>query len=78
MMLEKNGEIVATGAGAAALGSPVNAVAWLANTLGRLGIPLKAGEVILSGSLAAMFTVKAGDNLRVTIGGLGGCSVRFY
>jgi 2-oxopent-4-enoate/cis-2-oxohex-4-enoate hydratase len=78
MVLEKNGEIVGTGAGAAALGSPVNAVAWLANTLGRLGIPLKAGEVILSGSLAAMFPVKAGDNLRVSIGGIGGCSVRFY
>jgi 2-oxopent-4-enoate/cis-2-oxohex-4-enoate hydratase len=78
MVLEKNGEIVGTGAGAAALGSPVNAVAWLANTLGRLGIPLKAGEVILSGSLAAMFPVQAGDNLRVTIGGIGGCSVKFY
>jgi 2-oxopent-4-enoate/cis-2-oxohex-4-enoate hydratase len=78
MVLEKNGEIAATGAGAAALGSPVNAVAWLANTLGKLGIPLKAGEVILSGSLAAMLPVKAGDNLRVTIGGIGGCSVRFY
>ena len=77
MVLEKNGEIVATGAGAAALGAPVNAVAWLANTLGRLGIPLKAGEVVLSGSLAIMVPVKAGDNLRVTIGGIGGCSVRF-
>ena len=77
MVLEKNGEIVATGAGAAALGAPVNAVAWLANTLGRLGIPLKAGEVILSGSLAIMVPVKAGDSLRVTIGGIGGCSVRF-
>ena len=78
MVLEKNGEIIATGAGAAALGSPVNAVAWLANTLGRLGIPLKAGEVILSGALAAMFPAQAGDNFRVTIGGLGGCSVRFH
>jgi 2-oxopent-4-enoate/cis-2-oxohex-4-enoate hydratase len=78
MVLEKNGEIVGTGAGAAALGSPVNAVVWLANTLGRLGIPLEAGEVVLSGSLAAMFPVKAGDSLRVTIGGIGGCSVRFY
>ncbi|MDE2095433.1 MAG: 2-oxopent-4-enoate hydratase [Burkholderiales bacterium] len=77
MVLEKNGEIVATGAGAAALGAPVNAVAWLANTLGVLGIPLKAGEVILSGSLAIMVPVKAGDSLRVTIGGIGGCSVRF-
>ena len=78
MVLEKNGEIVATGAGAAALGSPVNAVAWLANTLGKLGIGLKAGEVVLSGALAAMFPAAAGDNFRVSIGGLGGCSVRFH
>lgn len=77
MVLEKNGEIVVTGAGAATMGSPVNAVVWLANTLGRLGIPLKAGEVILSGALGAMVPVKAGDNLRVTIGDIGGCSVRF-
>lgn len=78
MVLEKNGEIVVTGAGAATMGSPVNAVVWLANTLGKLGIPLKAGEVILSGALGAMVPVKAGDNLRVTIGDIGGCSVRFY
>lgn len=77
MVLEKNGEIVATGSGAAALGAPANAVAWLANTLGQLDIALEAGEVILSGSLAIMVPVKAGDSLRVTIGGIGGCSVRF-
>lgn len=78
MVLEHNGEIVATGAGSAALGSPVNAIAWLANTMGALGIPLKAGEVILSGALAAMIPAKAGDNFHVSIGGLGGCSVRFH
>ena len=50
MVLEKNGEINSTSAGASVQGSPVNAVAWLANTLGRLGISLKAGDVILSGS----------------------------
>ncbi|MCO6056731.1 2-oxopent-4-enoate hydratase [Pseudomonas sp. MOB-449] len=77
MVLEKNGEVVATGAGAASMGSPAVAVAWLANTLGRLGMSLKAGEVILSGSLGPMVPVKAGDNLRVSIGGVGGCSVRF-
>ncbi|QXL83747.1 2-oxopent-4-enoate hydratase [Comamonas sp. NLF-1-9] len=77
MVLEKNGEIVATGAGAAALGHPANAVAWLANTLGAHGTALEAGEVVLSGSLAAMVPVKSGDNLRVTIGGIGGCGVRF-
>jgi 2-oxopent-4-enoate/cis-2-oxohex-4-enoate hydratase len=78
MVLEKNGEISCTGAGAATLGNPVNAMVWLTNTLGRLGIPLKAGEIVLSGSLGPMIPVKAGDNLRCTIGGIGGCSVRFY
>lgn len=77
MVLEKNGEIVVTGAGAATMASPVNAMVWLANTLGRLGIPLNAGDVVLSGALGAMVPVKAGDSLRVTIGGIGGCSVRF-
>jgi 2-oxopent-4-enoate/cis-2-oxohex-4-enoate hydratase len=77
MVLEKNGEIACTGAGAATLGNPVNAVVWLANMLGTLGIPLKAGEIVLSGSLGPMIPVRAGDNLRCTIGGIGGCSVRF-
>jgi 2-oxopent-4-enoate/cis-2-oxohex-4-enoate hydratase len=77
MVLEKNGEIVGVGAGAATLGHPLNAMAWLANTLGRLGITLKAGEVILSGSLAQLVPCKAGDHLRVTIGGIGSASVRF-
>ena len=77
MVLEKNGEIVVTGAGAATMAPPVNAMVWLANTLGRLGIGLNAGDIVLSGALGAMVPVKAGDSLRVTIGGIGGCSVRF-
>ncbi len=77
LVIEKNGDVAATGAGAAALGHPANAVCWLANTLGALGIPLRAGEIILSGSLATLVPVVAGDHLRMTIGGLGGCSIRF-
>ena len=77
MVLEKNGRIVGTGAGAASMGSPAIAVAWLANTLGQLGMSLKAGEVILSGALSAMVPVNAGDNLRMTLAGIGSCSVRF-
>ncbi|HFX1214561.1 TPA: 2-oxopent-4-enoate hydratase [Pseudomonas aeruginosa] len=77
MVVEKNGHVISTGAGAAALGSPVNCVAWLANTLGRFGIPLKAGEVILSGSLVPLEPVKSGDVMRVDIGGIGSASVRF-
>jgi len=77
MVLEKNGEIISTSTGAAVQGSPVNAVAWLANTLGKLGIGLKAGEVILSGSQSPLVPVKAGDSLVCNVGGLGGTSVRF-
>ncbi|MFK4447242.1 2-oxopent-4-enoate/cis-2-oxohex-4-enoate hydratase [Caballeronia udeis] len=77
MKLEKNGEVVTTGSGAAALGNPLEAVAWLANTLGRLNESLKAGEVVLSGSLAAMVPVAAGDSLHVAIDGIGSCSMRF-
>lgn len=77
MVVEKNGQIISTGAGAAAMGSPVNCVTWLANTLGQFGIPLKAGEVILSGSLVPLEPVTAGDFMRVSIGGIGSASVRF-
>jgi 2-oxopent-4-enoate/cis-2-oxohex-4-enoate hydratase len=77
MVVEKNGVIVGTGAGAAALGSPLTAVAWLANTLGRFGLQLKAGDVILSGALSALVPVQPGDALRVRIGGMGSVAVRF-
>lgn len=77
LVMELNGEIISTGAGAAALGSPVNSVTWLANTLGSFGIGLKAGEVILSGSLVPLQPVQAGDNMNMAIGGIGECSVRF-
>lgn len=77
MVLDKNGELFSTGVGAAVQGSPANAVAWLANTLGELGIPFKAGEVILSGSQSALVPVADGDELVCTVGGLGSCRVKF-
>jgi 2-oxopent-4-enoate/cis-2-oxohex-4-enoate hydratase len=77
MVLEKNGEVVSTSTGAAVQGSPANAVAWLANTLGRLGIGLNAGDVILSGSQSPLVDITAGDSLSCSVGGLGSTSVRF-
>jgi 2-oxopent-4-enoate/cis-2-oxohex-4-enoate hydratase len=77
MVLEKNGELLSTSAGAAVQGSPANAVAWLANTLGSLGIPFKAGEVILSGSQSQLVDIKDGDTLTCTVGGIGSCTVSF-
>ena len=77
MVVEKNGSTLSVGAGAAALGSPLNCLAWLANTLGKFDIPLKAGEIILSGSLVPLEPVVPGDTMNVRIGGMGNCSVRF-
>ncbi|ASY45683.1 2-oxopent-4-enoate hydratase [Sphingobium xenophagum] len=77
LLVEKNGEPVATGVGAAVQGSPLNSVAWLANTLGRLGMPFRAGEVILSGSLCPLIPVAQGDTLVAHIGGIGSCTISF-
>lgn len=77
MVIEKNGAVVAQGVGSAALGHPAEAVAWLANELGRRGIALEAGEPVLSGSLAVLVPVVAGDALTVRIAGIGSCSVSF-
>jgi len=77
MVLEKNGELFSTGVGAAVQGAPANAVAWLANTLGELGIPFKAGEVILSGSQSSLVPIASGDEMVCTVGGLGSCRIAF-
>ncbi len=76
-VLERGGEVVATGAGAAALGDPAYAVAWAANTLGPLGITLEPGQLIMTGALHASVPVKAGDQFTATFGRLGSVSVRF-
>ena len=52
-------------------------MAWLANTLGRLGIPFRKGEVILSGALAPLVPVGAGDRIHMTISGIGAASLHF-
>lgn len=77
MVLKKDGEIVDTGAGAAALGHPASAVAWLANKLSEFEVTLKAGEVVLSGSLATAPWAVAGDHFRADFDRLGHVAVRF-
>lgn len=71
MKLERNGQIESTGVGAACLDHPVNAVAWLANTLGTLGDTLAEGDVVLSGAYGPVVPFQEGDRVRVTISGLG-------
>ncbi len=77
MTLEKNGEVVATATGAAVLGNPSHAVAWLANKLAAYGISLRKGEVILSGSLTAAVPVAGGDFIRADFGLLGDVKIKF-
>jgi 2-keto-4-pentenoate hydratase len=77
MVLEKNGDIVQTGAGGAVLGHPAVAVAWLANAVGQFGVSLGAGEIIMPGALCAAADVSAGDWVQASFDGLGTVSVRF-
>lgn len=77
MALRKNGSVVSTGAGAACLGHPINAVAWLANKLDEYGQILKAGDLVLSGALGPVTEVEQGDWIRADIAGLGSVRVRF-
>lgn len=77
MALRKNGSVVSTGAGAACLGSPINAVVWLVNKLGAFGVTLAPGELILSGALGPVAPVAGGDMVSVQIGRMEEVQVEF-
>lgn len=75
--LHVNGQLAATGAGGAVLGSPINALVWLANTVGPLGVTLEPGHVVLPGSMTAAQTVRPGDTVVATMAGLGSVTAVF-
>jgi 2-oxo-3-hexenedioate decarboxylase len=70
-VLHHNGDPVATASGAAILGHPAEAVALLANWLGRYGYCLEAGSIILSGGMTNAVPLKVGDYVRADFGTLG-------
>ena len=61
VVLEKNGQVVATATGAASLGHPASAVAWMVREMAADGDGLLAGQVVLSGGLTAACPVAPGD-----------------
>lgn len=77
MVMERNGEPVAFGAGAACLGHPLNALAWLARRLAVVGQPLQEGDIVLSGALGPMTAVAPGDVFETRIEGAGAVKVSF-
>jgi 2-oxo-3-hexenedioate decarboxylase/2-keto-4-pentenoate hydratase len=77
VVLRKNGHEEARGAGRDVLGDPAEAVAWLANTLARLGTSFDAGHVVMPGSCTRAVAVAAGDHIEASFEGLGEVSVAF-
>lgn len=75
--VEKNGAFLSEGQGSAVQGSPLQSIAWLAGTLGQFGTVLKAGEIILSGSLVPLESVVIGDRMAMTMPGIGELDIRF-
>lgn len=71
VVLEHNGEVVATASGAASLGHPAAAVAWLVRALAAEGTGLRAGEVVLSGGLTAAVPVTPGDVVVASVDRIG-------
>jgi 2-keto-4-pentenoate hydratase len=77
MQLNKNGEMVSEGMGAACMGNPLLALVWLAQTFADLGTPLKAGDIVLSGALGPMCAGEVGDTFAASIEGFGTVSFTF-
>ncbi|MDQ0808841.1 2-keto-4-pentenoate hydratase [Streptomyces sp. B3I7] len=77
MTMSRNGDVVSEGTGADCLGSPMEAAVWLARTLARLGDPLRAGDIVLTGALGPMAPAAPGDTFDASVSGLGSVRVGF-
>lgn len=76
-ILRADGEIRATGAGGAVLGSPLIAIAWLVRTLHQFGEGLRAGELVIPGSMTPARAVDSATSWSAEFDGVGRVSVAF-
>lgn len=77
LVYEHSGTMVATATAAEVMGTPLNSLVWIANHLGGRGLGLRAGDVVMTGSVSKILQPKAGDTVRATYTRLGSVSVRF-
>jgi 2-oxopent-4-enoate/cis-2-oxohex-4-enoate hydratase len=77
LVYEHSGTIAATATAAEVMGNPLNSLAWVANHLGSRGLGLRAGDIVMTGSVSKLLRPKAGDTVRATYTRLGSTSVRF-
>jgi 2-keto-4-pentenoate hydratase len=77
VVFEQDGQIVATQTAAEVLGNPLVSLAWAANTLGRMGRGLRAGEVVLTGSISKVLRPTTGQSVRASFTRLGSVACRF-
>lgn len=76
VVLRRDGEVIATASGAAALGHPAAAVAWLGDRLAERGETIEAGSIVLSGGLTDAVALAPGSSLVAEVEGLGVVEVR--
>jgi 2-keto-4-pentenoate hydratase len=77
VVMYDDGEALSEGVGAAVLGHPARAAAWLANTLGELGVGIEPGHVIMPGAMHAAVPARAGHRYRAVFDHLGAVEVSF-
>jgi 2-keto-4-pentenoate hydratase len=71
-----NGHEIGQGRGSDVMGNPLNALCWLANKLAAAGTPLKAGMVVMTGSMVPIQFPGPGDHAVVEVSGLGTAELR--
>jgi len=77
MVLTRNGEVCASATAVEVLGDPLRSVAFMANKLAELGGTLRAGMVLMTGSIVRSIPLAPGDEVRVDFTRLGSLRLRF-